>query len=344
MKVGSVYHSIYLKHNTGQHIENASRLEAIGSYLKQSGLNRQLVFIEPRAASIKQVASVHNEQYISVIKAIAQEGGGWLDADTVMSPNSYEAAMYAAGGGISATEAVMNGEVDSAFALVRPPGHHATPERGMGFCLFNNVAISAKYALDEYGLERILIIDFDVHHGNGTQDVFFNDPTVLYISIHQLPLYPGTGNLTEIGNGAGEGATINIPLLAGGGDAEYQQVFDQIVVPAARRFNPRIIMVSAGYDLHWLDSISSMQVSTSGIARIVKMIRELADELCRGRLVFLLEGGYHLRALESSVKATFDMLLGNTDIEDPLGQSPRRFAMSGFTSLVEEIKTKHNLI
>ncbi len=343
MKVGLVDDPIYLKHDTGQHIENAKRLKAIISHLEQTGLKQQLIPIKPTAASIEELSLVHQKQHISHIQEVAQGGGGWLNADTVMSANSYEAALYAAGGVIKATEAVMNGETDSAFALVRPPGHHATAERAMGFCLFNNVAIAAKYALTKYKLERIAIIDFDVHHGNGTQATFYDNPHVLYISTHQYPFYPGTGSIDETGIGEGRATTVNIPLPAGGGDTEYLSVFDQIIIPAAKRFKPQLILVSAGYDLHWAEEIAMMQVSTTGFAQIVKIIKGLADELCSGRLVFSLEGGYHPAVLASSVKATFDMLLGNTNIEDPLGQSPRRFEAVNIAPLIKSIKEIHNL-
>jgi len=344
MKVGFVYDPIYLKHDTGQHVENAKRLEAIISHLEQTGLKQQLTPVKPRAASIEELSLVHHKQYISHIQGVAQKGGGWLDADTVMSPNSYEAATYAAGGTIRATEAVMNGEVGSAFALVRPPGHHATPQRAMGFCLFNNVAIATKYALAKYELERILIIDFDVHHGNGTQATFYDNLRVLYISTHQYPFYPGTGSIEETGSGAAKGTTVNIPLPAGCGDAEYLKVFEQIIVPVARWFKPRLILVSAGYDLHWADGIALMQVSVTGFTQMVKIIKGLADELCSGRLVFSLEGGYNVTALAVSVKATFDVLLGNTDIEDPLGQSPHRFATPDITPVIKAVKEIHNLV
>ena len=286
---------------------------------------------------------MHHEQYISYIQEVAQKGGGWLDADTVMSPNSYDAALYAAGGVIKATEAVMNGEVASAFALVRPPGHHATPQRAMGFCLFNNVAVAAKYALARYGLERILIIDFDVHHGNGTQEAFYDNPQVLYVSTHLYPFYPGTGDISEAGGGEAEGTTLNIPLPSGCGDAEYEQVFEQIVAPAAKRFKPQLILVSAGYDPHWTDELALMQVSVSGFARLVKIIKELAEELCNGRLVFSLEGGYNLNALAASIKTTLDVLLGNTEIEDRLGQPPYRIAVPDITHLIKAIKEIHAL-
>lgn len=343
MRVGFVYDPIYLKHDTGQHPENAKRLEAIISHLERTGLKQQLTPIKPRAASIEELLLVHSGQYISYIRDVAQKGGGCLDADTVMSSNSYEAALYAAGGVIRATEAVMSGEIGSAFALVRPPGHHATYEQAMGFCLFNNVAIATKYALAKYRLERILIVDFDVHHGNGTQAAFYDDPHVLYISTHEYPFYPGTGSIEETGSGAGEGTTINIPLPAGGGDSEYLEVFKQIIVPAAIRFKPQLILVSAGYDSHWADELALMQVSTTGFAQMVKSIKGLGDELCNGRLVFSLEGGYNLTALAASVKATFDMLLGNTTIEDPLGQAPPRFEAPGIAPLIKKIKEIHNL-
>ena len=343
MKVGLVYDPIYLKHDTGQHVENARRLEAIISYLEQTGLKQQLTPIKPRPTTVEELSRVHHEQYISYIQEVAQKGGGWLDADTVMSPNSYDAALYAAGGVIKATEAVMNGEVASAFALVRPPGHHATPQRAMGFCLFNNVAVAAKHALARYGLEHILIIDFDVHHGNGTQEAFYDNPQVLYVSTHLYPFYPGTGGIDETGSGEAEGTTLNIPLPSGCGDAEYEQVFKEIVVPAAKRFKPQLILVSAGYDPHWTDELALMQVSVSGFARVVKIIKELADGLCNGRLVFSLEGGYNLSALAASVKTTLDVLVGNTDIEDRLGQPPYQTAIPDITHLIKAIKEIHNL-
>jgi len=324
-------------------VENKRRLETIISHLEQTGLAKQLIPIKPRPASVEEIALVHDKQYISDIREAAQRGGGWLDADTVMSPNSYEAAIYAAGGVIKGTDTVMDGEVNNAFALVRPPGHHATSHHAMGFCLFNNVAIAAKYALTKYKLERILIIDFDVHHGNGTQGTFYEDPQVLYISTHEYPFYPGTGNVDETGDGDGTGTTINIPLPAGCGDNEYIEVFEQIIVPAARRFNPGLILVSAGYDTHWADGLALMQVSVTGFARMVQIIKGLADELCDGHLVFTLEGGYNLDALAASVKATFEVLLGKSDIEDSLGQSTRGATVPGIDKLVRSIKETHNL-
>ena len=344
MKVGYVYDPVYLKHDTGQHVENAGRLEAIISHLDRTGLKEELVLIKPRAATAEELSLVHDISHIAHIREAAQEGGGWLDADTIMSPDSYEAALYAAGGLIRAAEAVMDGEVDSAFALVRPPGHHATARRAMGFCLFNNIAIATRYALAKYKLERIAIIDFDVHHGNGTHDAFYDNPGVLYTSTHEYPFYPGTGDESETGSGQARGTTVNIPLPAGCGDDEYLAAFERIIVPVVRRFNPRLIMVSAGYDPHWDDGLAMMQVSISGFARMVQIIKGLADELCRGRLVFALEGGYNLNALAYSVKATFDVLLGKTDIADPLGKSPHRFGTPDIAPLIKRLEAIHHLV
>jgi len=342
MSAGYVYDPIYLKHDTGQHVEVAARLEAIVSHLEKTGLTKQLTPIEARPATIDEIALVHQRDYIKEIEDTAQKGGGWLDPDTVMSAGSYEAALYAAGGLIRAVEAVMGGEVGSAFALVRPPGHHATSRRAMGFCLFNNIAIAAKYALDKYKLERILIIDFDVHHGNGTQEAFYDNPRVMYISTHEYPFYPGTGSIEETGGGAAKGTNVNIPLPAGCGDAEYLKVFEQIIVPLARRFSPGLILVSAGYDTHRADPLAMMEVSTGGFAKMAGIIKGLAGELCGGRLALTLEGGYDLNALAASVKATFDVLLGNS-IEDPLGGPPRRSGAVDIDRLIGTVKEIHKL-
>ena len=305
MKAGYVYDPVYLEHDTGQHPENAGRLQAIMALLEESGLKQKLSHITPRAATTDEIGLVHTADYIAYIQAITKKGGGWLDGDTVTSPGSYKAAVYAVGGLITATETVIT-EGGSVYALVRPPGHHATPNQAMGFCLFNNVAIAARYALDKLNLSRIAIIDFDVHHGNGTQSIFYNDPQVLYISPHEFPLYPGTGDVGETGTGNGKGTTVNIPMPPGCGDNEYLRVFEEIIIPVVKRYKPQLILVSAGYDAHWSDNLAMMDVSVTGFARMAEIIRNLADELCPGHLVFALEGGYPPEVLAASVKATFD--------------------------------------
>jgi len=343
MKVGLVYEPIYLEHDTGQHVENARRVAETIEVLEKSGVKQQLVMIHPQPASVEELSLVHSVEYVSQIESAARAGGGWLDADTVISPASYNVALYAAGGVMAATEAVMMGEVDSAFALVRPPGHHATQRRAMGFCLFNNIAVAAKQTMKDHHLDRVLIADFDVHHGNGTQEAFYNDPNVLYFSTHQYPFYPGTGRIEEVGAGEGEGATVNVPLPAWCGDEEYLQVFQQILVPIAHRFQPRIVLVSAGYDPHWADQISLMQVSIAGFAQMVRILQGLASELCQGRLVFTLEGGYHTLALAHSIKATLEVLLGKPEVDDPLGKPTYTRRASKVEEIIQQVKRAHRL-
>jgi acetoin utilization deacetylase AcuC-like enzyme len=343
MKAGLVYDPIYLEHDTGDHVENSRRLIEAMSYLKETGMKEKLTCLPARPASLEELEMIHTLEYISYVKGKAEKGGGWLDADTVMSPKSYEAALYAAGGVLAAVEAVMRGEVDNAFALVRPPGHHAIQDRAMGFCIFNNVAIAAKFALNRFNLNRVLIADFDVHHGNGTQDAFYADSKVLYFSTHQYPFYPGTGGTDETGTHEGKGTTVNFPMAAGWGDEEYLRAFDEVLVPVARRFQPQLILVSAGFDAHWADHLAIMRVSVKGFTQMAVILRNLAAELCQGRLVFTLEGGYNLRVVASSIKATFDVLLGNSEINDPLGEASMARKPEGFDEHIEAIKRIHHV-
>jgi acetoin utilization deacetylase AcuC-like enzyme len=343
MKVGYVYDPIYLQHDTGYHVENSARLSSIMAYLEKTGLLTELVHIKPRPATVDEIATVHDRNYIAYIEYVARKGGAWLKVDTVMSPKSYDAAIYAAGGTMSAVDEVLANNVNSAFALVRPPGHHATFDRALGFCVFNNIAIAAKYALNKYKMERIAIIDFDVHHGNGTQDAFYDNPHVLYVSTHQFPHYPGSGNTDETGSGAGKGTVLNIPLAAGCGDNGYLSVFEKVIVPVVTRYRPQLIMVSAGYDIHWADELSQMQATTTGIAKIVGIIKHLADDLCGGKMVLALEGGYNAEALVTSAKATFDVLLSKKEIEDKLGPSKRNVSNPDLGFLLKQLKEIHNL-
>jgi acetoin utilization deacetylase AcuC-like enzyme len=342
MKAGLIYDPIYLEHDTGDHVENARRLVTALSYLKETGIKEKLTCLPPRPALLEELEMIHAPEYISYVKSKAEKGGGWLDPDTLMSPRSYEAALYAAGGLLVAVEEVMKGEVDNAFALVRPPGHHAIYDRAMGFCIFNNMAVAAKFALSRFNLSRILIVDFDVHHGNGTQDAFYADPKVLYFSTHQYPFYPGTGRMEETGTGEGEGTTVNFPMVAGWGDEEYLRAFQEALVPVARRFQPQLILVSAGFDAHWADHLAMMRVSVKAFAQMVMILKNLAAELCQGRLIFTLEGGYNLRVVSSSIKAIFDVLLGNSEIDDPLGEAEVR-KPEGFDGHIEAIKEIHHI-
>jgi len=343
VRVGIVYNPIYLEHDTGDHIENSQRLVAAMSHLKETGIKEKLTCLPSRPALLEELEMIHVPEYISYVKSKAENGGGWLDPDTVVSHNSYEAALYAAGGFMVAAEAVMKGEVDNAFALVRPPGHHAIRDRARGFCIFNNMAIAAKFAVNKFSLNRILIADFDVHHGNGTQDAFYADSKVLYFSTHQYPFYPGTGWMDETGAGEGEGTTVNFPMAAGWGDEECLRAFNEVLVPIARRFQPQLILVSAGFDAHWADYLAMMQVSVAGFAQMTMILKELAAELCQGHLVFTLEGGYNLRVVTSSIKAVFDVLLGNSETDDPLGEASIVGKPEGFDKHIEAIKRIHHI-
>lgn len=343
MKAGLVYDPIYLEHDTGDHVENSRRLVEAMSYLKETGIREKLISLPARPASLEELKMIHAPEYISYVKSKAQKGGGWLDSDTVMSTKSYEAALHAVGGVLVAVEAVVQEKVDNAFALVRPPGHHATHDQAMGFCIFNNVAIAARFGLSQFNLNRVLIVDFDVHHGNGTQDAFYAEPEVLYFSTHQYPFYPGTGGMDETGSGRGEGTTVNFPMAAGWGDEEYLRAFNEVLVPVARRFQPQLILVSAGFDAHWADHLAMMKATIAGFAQMTRILKELAAELCQGRLVFTLEGGYNLRVVASSTKATFDVLLGNSEIDDPLGKASAATKPGGFDEHIATIRRIHQL-
>jgi len=341
MTTAYVYDPLYLKHDEPTHPENSRRLEQTLHHLQEGGLLERLQSITARDASIEEVAAVHRPSYIEEIRAASEGSQGWLDPDTYVGPHSYAAALRAAGGLLQAVQAVQQGQANNAFALVRPPGHHAVASRAMGFCLFNNIAIAARYALRKFSLERVLIVDFDVHHGNGTQDAFYAEPTVLYFSTHQYPHYPGTGHYQETGRGAGQGYTVNVPLPAGVGDLGYGRVFDEVLVPVARRYQPQLILASAGYDAHWADPLGGMLLSVSGYARMVRTLAALAEELCQRRLVLTLEGGYNLEALAASITATFAVLLGDEQVEDPLGSA--RHAEQSVDAIISAVKRVHGL-
>lgn len=309
----------YLTHTDPRHVERAERLISINQALDESGLRSSLLALLPRAATQTELLAVHSQGHLDFIQRFGEHGGGYIDPDTYMNSESWEVALLAAGGVLRAVEAVVRGECQNAFALVRPPGHHATPTRAMGFCLLNNIAIGARYALQSLGLKRVAIVDFDVHHGNGTQDVFYRDPQVLFCSSHASPYYPGTGLLDEMGADDGFGVTLNIPMPLGVGDRGYEQVFAEIVIPAVRRWQPQLLLVSAGYDAHWSDPIGPMVLSVTGYTRLTEMLVGLADEVCDGRMVLVLEGGYNLDALGACVTAAVRVLLGQPFEKDPLG-------------------------
>ncbi len=310
-KTGFVYHPDYLKHDMGAgHPESPERLRAIVARLEQDGVMPRLVRIDPVPASDEWITQVHTPSYVAGLKQRAPASGRvMLDADTSMSPGSLPAAYLAAGGVLAAADAIMAGRVNNAFCAVRPPGHHAERDRSMGFCLFNNVAIAARYFQRHHGLARVLIVDWDVHHGNGTQHSFDEDPTVLFFSTHQFPHYPGTGRATETGRGQGEGTTINVPMEAGEGDEDYLAVFHKVLVPAADGFKPDVVIVSAGFDAHRDDPLASMGLTENGYAELTRIVAGIARRHSRGRLLSSLEGGYNLQALSASVERHVTELL-----------------------------------
>jgi len=301
----------FLEHDPGLgHPESPARLDAVQADLARGPIAGVTVEA-PRFATDAEIEAVHPAEYREALAGLAGRRAR-LDADTAVSPGSWDAARLAAGAAVEAALATMTGRARNAFALVRPPGHHAVPDRAMGFCLLNNAAIAAE-AARRAGAARVLILDWDVHHGNGTQDIFEGRGDVLYMSVHQYPFYPGTGAAHEVGAGAGRGATVNCPLPGGQGDADYGVVFHDLFLPVARAFRPELVIVSAGFDAHERDPLADMRVTERGFAAMASVIAQLADETCGGRLALMLEGGYDLSALTASVRAALEVMTGRRE-------------------------------
>ncbi|MEW6350682.1 MAG: histone deacetylase [Thermodesulfobacteriota bacterium] len=333
---GIVTDPIYLKHEMGPfHPESPQRLEVIYSRIDSMcnggspGLN--LVRIRAREATHEEIGSNHAGKYIERIRATAGVSNTFLDADTSTCQYSWEAATKAVGGLLNLVDAVAEGKVRNGFAFVRPPGHHAEWARAMGFCLFNNVAIAARYARDKHGMQKVAIVDWDLHHGNGTQNAFFEDPGVLFLSTHESPMYPGSGAVDEVGRGQGEGYTVNVPLPAGCGDPEYVTIFSALALPVLRAYAPDMILVSSGFDAHRRDPLGGMAVTEEGYDTMIRMLMEVASEVCAERVVLSLEGGYDLTALENSAAsvlrrlATYEPTPGNDPPQPPVDQLVPQF-------------------
>lgn len=308
-----------LLHAVPGHPERPERVSAAVDALEGAADFLAWPEVQPADESVLQLA--HSHEHIRRVGDMARSGGGWFDPDTFAVPASFEAASLAAGAAVQATEDLAAGRVNNALVLVRPPGHHASRERAMGFCLFNNVAIAAESAIRRAGMERVAILDLDVHHGNGTQEIFYERPDVLYCSLHQYPHYPGTGSLRDTGRGSGEGATINVPLMAGCGDETYLLATERVLVPALRRFRPDCVFVSLGFDAHWADPLAGMRLSVRGYADMLQRVLGLADEVCGGRTVVVLEGGYDLDVLRNGVRAAACLLAQEPLPTDKLGPS-----------------------
>lgn len=344
MSTAFVTDSRFAAHTMEGHPEYAARLTMVQALLESNNLLDRFVPVAPEPVSEAQILTIHTPEYLRLIKKTAQlTEPAMLGVDTYITPQSYDIARLAAGGVVKVVEAVVRNETDNGLAAIRPPGHHATAAMGMGFCLLNNVALAARHVQQVCGISRVAIVDYDVHHGNGTQDIFYGDPSVLYISTHQSPLYPGTGMLQERGIGPGVGTTINVPLPAGVGDRGYRRVFNEVIIPALRRFEPALILVSAGFDAHWADPLANMMVSLAGYSTFDQKLIDAAAELCQGQIVFVLEGGYNLQVLGNAWSNVARALLGDSDaLQDPLGASGQ--SEPAIDQRLETIKQVHNLM
>ena len=312
-KTGFAYHPDYLNHDTGPgHPERPDRLRASLAALQQSSVWEQLHRIEPTPASVAQIAYAHNPAYSEHIRLHCEREIP-LTYDTTVCHESFDIALLSTGGVLRAADAVATGVVQNAFAMVRPPGHHATPGQSMGFCLFNNIAVTARYLQREHGVGKVAIVDWDVHHGNGTQDIFYEDESVFFFSIHQSPLYPGTGSSRERGSGKAHGTTLNVPMSPGSGDDEYTKVFTDILIPALRDFSPEFLLISAGFDAHYLDPLAGTGLTADGFATLTDLMLAFAEETASGRVVSALEGGYSLEGISESVVAHVERLVQKRD-------------------------------
>lgn len=302
---------LFLQHDTGHHPETANRLRAVSARLEKADLPSRCRLGVYQPSTVKSVEQIHSPGVVHAIEEATARGGGHLDADTVVSPNSFAVALAAVGACTSAVDAVLRGDDSNALCLVRPPGHHATPTHSMGFCLFNNIALAANHALTIHALDRVLIVDWDVHHGNGTQDVFYADPRVLFLSIHRFGMgfYPGTGDSDETGTGKGLGYTRNVPLRYGTARKEYRDAFRNALEKAADEIKPQLVLLSAGFDAHARDPIGSLGLEVEDFVELTQQVRAVAQTHCDGRVVSCLEGGYHLEALAESVQAHLEELL-----------------------------------
>ena len=311
-RFGLLHDECFKRHDTGYgHPEAAWRLEAIDAGLRESGVLSTAVRIDPEPIAMELLEARHDREYIQRLERACREGQRFIDVpDSAISHDSFETALLAAGGTVKAARLIAAGELDRAFCAVRPPGHHAEQDRSMGFCLFNNVALAAHVVRNECGLERVLILDWDVHHGNGTQHAFYSDPTVMYISLHGHPeyLYPGTGFPEEYGHGEGRGTTLNLPFLPGAGDAEYREAFERRVLPAVRTFEPQMIILSTGFDAHRDDPLGITALSDRMFAEMLRYVLELAERYAAGRVLSVLEGGYNPGVLRRCAKEHMELL------------------------------------
>jgi acetoin utilization deacetylase AcuC-like enzyme len=337
-----ITHPRYIEHDLDSHPEHAGRIRAAWEQLAL--FDKRLSVIEAEPVSEDLLLRVHQPEYLRFLEKIGQtyQAPVLISADTYFTPTSYEIACLSAGGLVRAIDEVLTGKANNALALVRPPGHHALADRAMGFCIFANVVIGARHAQLNHHLDRVMIVDYDVHHGNGTQDLLYDDPHALFISTHQYPYYPGTGDVHETGSGDGIGFTVNIPLRAGHGDESYAAVFSDIIWPVAERYKPQLVLVSAGFDAHWDDPLANMRLSLGGYDHLTRELIRMAERFCDGKIVFVTEGGYNLSVLAHGVRNIAHALLGDETVSDPIGPAPERMSPP-IQALISEIRRIHRL-
>ena len=320
-------HPRFVEHELPGHPESPDRMRAVWHKLKQAGITERMIQVTPAPASEEAILRAHSPGYLELLQRVSRDHAQqivMLDQDTWLAPGSLQVARLAAGACLGAVDAVLTGGADNALVVARPPGHHACPGAAMGFCLFGNVAMAALHACAVHGLERVMLVDLDVHHGNGSQDILYSDGRVGFFSIHQSPLYPGTGAALETGAGPGSGYTANIPLRAGHGDATYRALFESLLWPLARRWQPQLILVSLGFDAHHADPLANMRLTLAGYDWMVRELLDLAQEICAGRVIFALEGGYQLEVLAHGVQNLAHRLLGEEGFSDPFDNSGLR--------------------
>lgn len=339
MKTGLTINTESMAHDYPGHPEHAGRMAAIREALEKTDLLKTAAGIAPRPAIQEELLLAHDREMIDRVRAACQNAAH-LDADTYTTTSSWQAALTAVGGLIDLTAAVCTGAIDNGFAVVRPPGHHATRSQSMGFCLFSNVAIAAKTALQRPEVRRVAIVDFDIHHGNGTQDIVADDPDILFVSTHSYPFYPGTGSIRE----NKPDSLLNCPLPTGSGDAEFEEVYDRLIIPALKRFGPDLILVSAGFDGHWQDPLGNFSLTLNGYSMMVEKLIALAEEMCGGKILFTLEGGYNLHVLGKAVVNCISQLMGDKPRFVSEGR-PESSPNPGqkLELLVDEIAAIHNL-
>ena len=322
MKTGYVFDERHRAHTHPRAPESAARLDGLFSALAESGELQPCIHLHPEPIPWDWVLAAHTKSHVDAVRRMAHEGKARISFDTYLTPSAAEAALLSASSTVCATQAVLEGRVDNAFSLMRPPGHHALPSRAMGYCIFNNVAVAALYALREHGLERILLLDIDAHHGNGTEEIFYAGRDVLFVSFHQQPWFPGTGDWYRNGVEGGLGYNYNVALPQWSGDKAYRQVLDELILPLAERYEPQLVLVSAGFDAHWLDHSSVLGLSVQGYYDVISAIHDLATRFCEGRLVLQLEGGYNRLSLHACAAAALRALRREPAGSDPLGPCP----------------------